>query len=181
MTANPQSSIDKRQSTPPKRKRLTPKQRQFLQLVYGANMPILEALTELRIRVVTFERWLHKPVFVDRLRMYITQYYVQVRLDMARAAHEAVSVLTRLTANRRIDAEARKACTDILNFHTQYAKIATRQAQNGAPVDNLGALMAQFGAVLDNKDTPLPTQNTPITTKNRILAPENGNAGVSPA
>jgi hypothetical protein len=174
MTANPQSSIDNPQTTPPKRKRLTPKQREFLSLVYDCNMPIIDALVNLRIRVVTFERWLNKPVFVDRLRMYITQYYLQARLEMARSAPAAIAGLTMLKEKSMRHEDLRKACNDILSFHTNFARITSaKQAKNGAPVDNFGALMAQFGAFLDNKGAALPTQNTPKTTKNRILATEN--------
>lgn len=174
MTQNHQSSIENRQSDKPKRQRLTPKQRQFLHLVYDLNISILDALIKLRIRVVTFERWLNKPVFIDRLRMYITQYYLQARLEMARGANEAVSVLSQLTAASRHDADARKACTDILNFHTQYARIvSSKQAQNGAPLDNFGALLAQFGASLAQNGACLTNAGDSKTPKNRVFDAKN--------
>lgn len=114
----------KSQVSKPKRPRLTPKQRAFLHHVYDLGIPITDALNMLQVRTVTFQRWLNKPVFINRLRMYITQYYLQARLEMARSAPDAIAGLNLLNEKSIRPEEKRKACNDILNIHTQFAKIA---------------------------------------------------------
>jgi hypothetical protein len=157
-----------------KRQRLTPKQRQFLHRVYDLGEPITAVLNDLHVRVLTFERWLTKPIFINRLRMYISQFYLQARLEMARSAPSAISGLTRLTEKNYREEEMRKACSDILNIHTQFAKIAaSKPAQNGAALDNFGALLAQFGASLAHNGACLADTGTQKTPQNRILGPEN--------
>ncbi len=161
--------------TPQKRQRLTPKQRDFLYHVYTLGFSITDTLNNLHVRTVTFERWLTKPVFLNRLRMYITQYYLQARLEMARSAPSAISGLTMLSQKSLRHDDMRKACNDILNFQTQFAKIATssKQAQNGAPLDNFGALLAQFGASLAQNGSCLDTASDKNTPQNHLLATKN--------
>ena len=161
------------QSHKPKRQRLTPKQRRFLHLVYDRNLPIIQVLCDLRIRVLTFERWLTKPVFIERLRMYITQYYIQARLEMARSAPSAIEGLTRAGRESQTHDEMRKACKDLLQFHAQYTKIAADAAQKGRQMDNFGAFWAHLGASLAQNGAPLEPLSTANNSQKPALQPKN--------
>lgn len=162
-------------TAPVKRKRLSQKQLTFLNEVFEMGGAVTDALRNLRIRPSTFDRWLTNPLFLNKLRMYLNQYYLQARMELARSAPLAVSGLALLSERSLKPAELRKACNDILNIHTQLAKSAARekQAQHGAVSEHFGALLAQFGVILDNNgnvSAKLGAANTPssplLTAKN---------------
>ena len=140
--------------TPPKRQRLSKKQVWFLNNVFESGQTVTDVLRDLHIRPGSLDRWLTKPIFRNRLRMYLNQYYLQARMELARSTPMAVSSLSFLTEKSLKHTELRRACNDLLNFHTQFAKASsaagTKQAQNGVVSDKLGVLLEQFGVVLDH-------------------------------
>jgi len=172
-------------TAPAKRKRLSQKQLIFLNEVFEMGGAVTDALRNLRIRPSTFDRWLTNPLFLNKLRMYLNQYYLQARMELARSAPLAVSGLALLSERSMKPAELRKACNDILNIHTQLAKLSpcqgpvprrgegVKQVQDGITVDKFGALLAQFGVILDNNGSVSDKLGDTNTPKNRVLCTKN--------
>jgi hypothetical protein len=194
MKENHQSSTDNHQSSIPNppRKRLSSKQIAFFRNVFCANRPVSETLTELRIRLSTFDRWLTKPLFRERLARHIDHYYFEARTELARNAPQAVSGLSFLSEKSLKHKEVRQACNDLLKLHTQYTKTSqapllskegcpkggvvspgTKKAKKGAVLDNFGDVLAKFGNVLDNNGTIKDNLCTTKTTKNPVFGTEN--------
>ncbi|MHC5082661.1 MAG: hypothetical protein ACYTET_01800 [Planctomycetota bacterium] len=177
---NRPSSTENRQSKP--RQRLSQKQRWFLENVFEAGQSVTDALRNLNIRHSSFERWLTKPVFLNKLRMYLNQYYLQARLELARSASSAVSGLAFVSEKSLKHSEVRQACADLLHLHVQIAKAAGKNpdsptpfeglqvAQDGAELDKNGATLAQFGYVLDHNGILSDKVCNAKTIKNRPLA-----------
>ena len=134
-----QSSIDNRQSTipRPKRIRLSKKQTWFFVNIFIAGQTVSQALEELRIRRRTFDRWLTKPLFLEHLQMHINHYYFETRMELARNAPQAVSDLSFLSEKFLNHQEVRQACNDLLNLHSQYTR--------PVPSEPEGRKMAQNG------------------------------------
>ena len=157
------------------RKRLSKKQLWFLNNVFDAGEPVTDALRNLHIRPSTLDRWLTKPLFLNKLRMHLNQYYLQARMELARSAPMAVSGLSFLSEKSLKPTELRKACNDILNLHMQLSKPTHKSnpKQQGAfedsthvPLRHFGVLLEQFGVVLDNNGVikdKLGNTNTPKT------------------
>ena len=167
------------------RKRLSKKQLWFLNNVFEAGEPVTDALRNLHIRPGTLDRWLTKPIFLNRLRMYLNQYYLQARMELARSAPMAVSGLSFLSEKSLRHGEVRKACNDLLNLHTQYAKLSpcqgplprrgegVKKAQDGAKPDKNGVLLEQFGVVLDNNGVILDKVGSNNEPQNAIFNTKN--------
>ena len=179
-----QSSIDNRQSTIPKpkrkRKRLSTKQIGFLRNVFLEGWTVNESLIDLHIRLSTFDRWLTKPLFLERLQMHINHYHFETRMELARNAPQAVSGLNFLSEKSLRHKEVRQACNDILNLHSQYGKLiasdpvsGTKKAKNGAVLDKFGVFLEQFGVVLDNNGEVSDKLGNTKTPQNRIIDTEN--------
>ena len=158
-----------------KRQRLSKKQLWFLNNVFDAGEPVTDALRNLHIRPSTLDRWLTKPLFLNKLRTHLNQYYLQARMELARSAPMAVSGLSFLSEKSLKPTELRKACNDILNLHTQLAKNTggAKQAQDGVISDKFGVLLEQFGVVLDNNGVIKDKLGSSNTHKNRILDTNN--------
>lgn len=176
------SQSPNRQSKP-KRTRLSQKQLWFLINVFEAGEPVTHALSNLNIRHSTFERWLTKPIFLNKLRMYLNQYYLHARIELARSAAATVSGLTFITEKSLSQTEVRKACADLLHLHIQIAKTAGKNAeqptpfeafheepQNGSDSDKNGSALDKFGFVLDNNGVLSDKVCTEKTTQNRLPA-----------
>jgi hypothetical protein len=170
-----------RQSNRP-RKRLSQKQLTFLRDVFEANGHVTDALRNLNIRPDTLERWLTRPPFIKRLRVYLNHYAVQARMEIARTLPAAISGLSKLTENALRYEEVRRACTDLLNFYTRFARIAppSKQLKNGVVLDNFSALLEQIGIivdkngnVLDKKGNVLDYNGSADSRQNRLLDTKN--------
>ncbi len=170
---------------PKTRTRLSQKQLWFLINVFEAGEPVTDALSNLNIRHSTFERWLTKPIFLNKLRMYLNQYYLTARIELARSAASTVSGLTFITEKSLSQTEVRKACADLLHLHIQIAKTAGKNSeqptpfeafpeepQNGSDLDKNGAALEQFGFVLDNNGILSDKVCNTKTTKNSLPAPK---------
>jgi hypothetical protein len=150
--------------------------------VFEVGEQVTDALRNLNIRHSTFERWLTKPVFLNKLRMYLNQYYLQARLELARSAPSAVSGLSFITEKSHSQVEIRKACADLLHLHTQIAKSAASnpsqpspyaampERKNGHVMDKNGATMEQFGFVLEHNGILSDKVCNEKTTKNSLPA-----------
>lgn len=179
-------------SQSPKRQRLSQKQQWFLTNVFEAGQSVTDTLRNLNIRHSSFERWLTKPVFLNKLRMYLNQYYLQARLELARSAAAAVSGLSFISEKSLKHSEVRQACSDLLHLHIQIAKAAgsnpnqpspfetlpnTQNSnvldKNGATLDKNGSTLAQFGFVLDNNGILSDKVCNEKTTRNRLLTTKN--------
>ncbi|MHC4288747.1 MAG: hypothetical protein ACYSO4_07090 [Planctomycetota bacterium] len=168
-----------------KRQRLSSKQIAFFKNVFLANMPVSDALNNLNIRLTTFDRWLTKPIFLERLQLHINHFYHEARLELARTTPRAVSGLNFLSEKTLRHKEVRQACNDLLNFHTKLAKLSSsqgglpqraeglKQVTNGSVLDNNGAVLAQFGAFLDNKGAAKDKLGNTNTPKNITYNPKN--------
>lgn len=177
----PSSTVN--QKSPRPRHRLSQKQLWFLNNVFVANQHVSDALGNLCIRPSTFQRWLTKPLFLERLRMHISHAYLEARVELARNVPRAVSGLSFLSEKSLRHTEVRKACTDILTFYQQMAKTAagSKTVQNGSVLDNFGAFLEQFGNVLDKKGAALDKFGNTNTPKNRVFDTENEeNANFTP-
>ncbi len=161
--------------TPPKRVRLSKKQVWFLNNVFEAGQTVTDVLRDLRIRPGTLDRWLTKPLFLNKLRMYLNQYYLQARMELARSAPQAVSGLSFLSEKSLKHTELRKACNDIINLHCDLAKVApgAKKAQHGVVADKFGVLLEQFGVVLDNNGVVLDKDGSTNKPENKLLGTKN--------
>ena len=158
----------------PKRKRLSTKQIGFFKNVFLAGLTVNESLNNLNIRLSTFDRWLTKPLFLERLQMHINHYYFETRMELARSAPQAVTGLSFLGEKSLRHKEVRQACNDILTLHSQYAKVeGTKKAKNGEVLDKFGAVLAQFGVVLDNNGVIKDKLGNKKTPQNRIIDTKN--------
>ena len=177
MNENRQSSIDNRK-TAPKRKRLSSKQIAFFKEVFIARFPVSDAISNLNIRLTTFDRWLTKPIFLERLQLHINHFYHEARLELARTTPRAVSGLNFLSEKSLRHKEVRQSCNDILNFHSKMAKVlresaSSKKANNGAVSDTFGVIMEQFGVSLDNNGSVKDKRGNTKTPKNITYDPEN--------
>ena len=173
---NQQSSTDNRQSAP--RKRLSQKQIAFFKNVFLAGRTVNESLNDLNIRLSTFDRWLTKPLFLQRLQQHINHFYFETRMELARSAPQAVSGLSFLGEKSLRHKEVRQACNDLLNLHSQYAKLSP--CQGGVPrrgegfkKAKKGDVLAQFGNVLDKNGTVKDNFGNTNTPKYPIFNTEN--------
>ena len=157
-----------------KRKRLSNKQRWFLNNVFVAGQYVSDALENLRIRPSTLNRWLTSPLFAEHLRMHINHYYLQAHLELARSTPSAISGLAFLSDKSFKHGEVRHACNDILNIHTQLARAAAqRKVQHGNTMDTFGVVLEQLGVISDNNGSAPDTDQTKNTRKNRVLNAKN--------
>lgn len=143
-------------------KRLTRKQKYFLNNIFDAGQIFEHALEDLAISHRMLYDWLQQPRFLHAIETCMARFHLQARIQSARSASHAIQSLSDLTSRSTKHEFVRKASMDLLKIHhaLDTEKYSKHTAEKCAPT-------GQHGAPKALKCAPLRADGTKMCARAR--------------